>query len=299
MHTRIFPHLPPAVLREIGGLAGADSRFYDTLSEIRLRAGRQSALTVAGESVPLFARLSAADLAAVFHRLCQHSVYAHEETLSEGYLRIEGGFRVGVAGCAVRENGRVVGVRSVSALSIRLPHAVRGAGRVAVELFHRMGGTRGILVYAPPGVGKTTLLRDAAATLSTGRRPLRVAVVDCRGELCGAPVGCGMLDVLEGYPKALGIEIATRTLAPEVLICDEIGDYEEANAILSVQSSGVPLIASAHGDTLAGLLARPAVQILSRAGVFGAYLGIFRRGGAYTYTVDMPQSEREGCDLSL
>ena len=96
-----------------------------------------------------------------------------------------------------------------------------------------------------------------------------------------------MIDVLEDYPKAQGIEIATRTLSPQALICDEIGDYEEADAILSVQSSGVPLIASAHGSDLSSLLARPAIRLLDRAGVFGAYIGIERRGGAYHYSVTM------------
>ena len=130
-------------------------------------------------------------------------------------------------------------------------------------------------------------MRDLAESLSKGRDAIRVAVVDCRGELCACSSSGGMIDVLEDYPKAQGIEIATRTLAPQAVICDEIGDYDEADSILAVQSSGVPLIASAHGDDLASLLARPAIRLLDRAGVFGAYIGIHRLHGSYRYTVTM------------
>ncbi len=282
----ILSLLPPSFTRELQLLFRTREGLFARLSEIRLRADRVSGLTYEGKNLALETRLRQADLETFLRRLCHDSVYAYSDTLAEGYVRLSGGYRVGVAGYAVREGGRVVGVRDVTSLSLRIPHAIRGAGDVAVETFRRLGCLSGILVYAPPGVGKTTLLRDVARTLSTGSNPLRVAVVDCRGELCGADVGAGHLDVLEGYSKASGIEIATRTLSPEVVICDEIGDYEEADSILSVQSSGVPLIASAHGDTLEGLLSRPAMRLLDGAGVFGAYIGIKCKAGAYTYTVD-------------
>lgn len=282
--SALLDSLPPALRRELNALEATRPRFYEELSELRLRAERVSSLTFPDLNYPLFTRLSRADMEVMLGKFCRNSVYAYSETLCEGYIRLQGGCRVGVAGQAVRERGAVVGVRDVTSFCIRIARPIPGAGRVALDTFQRMKRNRGILIYAPPGVGKTTLLRDLADSLASGRNAIRVAVVDCRGELCGASSG-GMIDVLEGYSKAQGIEIATRTLAPEVVICDEIGDYEEADSILAVQSSGVPLIASTHGDDLRALLARPAIRLLERAGVFGAYVGIARKNGCYSYTV--------------
>ncbi len=295
----LIESLPPALRRELAGLESTRARFYEDLSELRLRAGRTSSLTFPDVNYPLLTRLTGEELGILLGKFCRDSVYAYSETLREGYIRLQGGYRVGVAGLAVRERGDVVGVRDVTSLCIRIAHPIRGAGRVAVELFRRMKCRKGILIYAPPGVGKTTLLRDLADTLSSGKDAMRIAVVDCRGELCGSAGANGMIDVLEGYPKARGIEIATRTLAPQAVICDEIGDYEEADSILAVQSSGVPLIASAHGDDLHALLLRPAIHLLDRAGVFGAYIGIRREGGAYHYTVTEATSDSENHEKTL
>jgi stage III sporulation protein AA len=101
------------------------------------------------------------------------------------------------------------------------------------------------------------------------------------------------LDILSGYPKALGIEIATRSLSAEVMICDEIGDLEEAMALVSSHNCGVPLIASAHASCVEELLSRTGIRLLHEAGIFGAYVGISRASGMnFSYKV----SRREECD---
>lgn len=300
MDKRAFQELllnfPPSLCRELDALQRSRGRLYEDISELRLRADRVSAVTLSDVNYPLLTHLTRADMEVMLGKFCRNSVYAYGETLREGYIRLSGGYRVGVAGQAVRERGEIVGVRDVTSFCIRIAHPIPGAGRVALDTFRALSCHRGLLIYAPPGVGKTTLLRDLAESLSRGRDALRVAVVDCRGELCACSSSGGMIDVLEDYPKAQGIEIATRTLSPQAVICDEIGDYEEADSILAVQSSGVPLIASAHGDDLSSLLRRPAIRLLDRAGVFGAYIGIRRQRGAYRYTVTMADdfsSEKE------
>ena len=95
------------------------------------------------------------------------------------------------------------------------------------------------------------------------------------------------MDVLTGYPRPRGIEIATRTMNAQLIVCDELGDAAEAEAIVAAQNCGVPFVASAHGDSVAGLLRRTGILRLHRAGVFGAYVGIRRPpwGGEFSYTV--------------
>jgi stage III sporulation protein AA len=112
-------------------------------------------------------------------------------------------------------------------------------------------------------------------------------VVDTRGELGFDTEGRGLcLDILKGYPRARGVEIATRTLSAQVIICDEIGDTDEAMSMVSAHHGGVPLVASAHGGSLPELLRRTGIRLLHESGLFGAYVGIRRDGhGGFTYRV--------------
>ena len=106
---------------------------------------------------------------------------------------------------------------------------------------------------------------------------MRVAVIDSRGEFRDDEAMSGtLIDLLDGYPKAEGIEQATRTLSPELIVCDEIGGADEASAILAAQNSGVPLIASAHAGNMNELLRRTPIKMLYENGVFMKYIGITR-----------------------
>ncbi len=269
--------LPEAVHLEIARLAGGYTDFEGRLSEIRLRAGRVASLVLDGRNLTLRTSLSGTELAALVKTFCHNSVYAYSESLREGYITLTGGYRVGVAGRAVMDGGCVVGVSDITSLVIRLSHRVRGAADVPLQVFEAMGGRQGLLIYSPPGMGKTTILRDLLVRLSSGPSPRRVAVVDSRGELAGSYIGTTChVDILSGYPKAEGIELATRTLSPEVILCDEIGGFEEVEAVLAMQNSGVPLIATAHGDSPEGILRRSAIRTLVQCRVFGAYVGVRR-----------------------
>jgi len=150
------------------------------------------------------------------------------------------------------------------------------------------------MIYSPPGEGKTTLLRELAYRLSRGDRPYRTVLIDTRGELYdSANMSGGLLDVYTGYPKAMAIELATRTMNPECLICDEIGSKDEAEAILAAQNTGVPLIASCHAADMHGLLRRPNLRILHDARIFEMYIGIRRTGNKTDFTI----TDRDSCDV--
>ena len=289
MIARLLRLLPPALQQELEAQAASRRELYEHLSEIRLRAGRFASLTVTGENLILPVVLTEGELSSLLATLCDGSLYAHRETLADGYLDLGGGIRCGVCGRAVSEGGRVVGVREVTSLVLRLPHTAAEAGEVAEQVFRSLGG-RGLLVYSPPGVGKTTLLRDLGRRLATGRPPMRVAVIDSRGELSGGEYGRGALvDLLVGYPKAVGLEVAVRTLSPEVILFDEIGSRREAEAILAASGCGIPLVATAHAASARELARRPAIRPLLRAGLFGRLIGLTRSGGkVISYPEDIP-----------
>lgn len=275
--------LSDAIRREQRNIA-ADKLLCE---ELRIRCGRMSSLTLSGGvNLPLDISLSRDEMEETVIKLCSGSVYAYAETIKRGYISLPNGLRAGISGHAAVEDGRIIGISDINGICIRLPHSVKADVSPVIDLLRELDFTSGVLVYSPPGVGKTTLLRQVAAELSRGKDSVRVTVVDSRGELeYGLRLRYLCADVLSGYPKALGIEIALRTMGAQLIICDEIGNDDEVAAICSAANGGAALLASVHAADIEGLMAKQSIRELHKAGVFGAYVGISREGGAYLYDI--------------
>ncbi len=265
--------LPVQISERIRTLAGSGRLRLADINEIRLRSDRPATVTREGINIPLGVSVTSAELADCMTKLCRGSVYAHGDTIRKGYIQAGEGIRVGVCG-TLAADGRAV--REITSLNIRVPHIVRGVSDRVLCLCYDAPTVKSLLIYSVPGAGKTTLLRELAARLG-GEFSKRVALVDSRGELYLPEMFAGTLcDVLIGYSKAEGIEIATRTLSPEVIICDELGDADETRQILGAAGAGVPIIASAHASSVSELLSRPNIRILHESRIFDGYAGISR-----------------------
>ena len=290
--------LPRPLAAELRRMFTGNPGLFSRVGELRLRAGRAASLSLDGREVLLPVTVSEEEFGRCFAALCGPSPYVQEHALCEGYLSYEG-MRVGVAGQAVLQGNTVVGLATPTSLCIRIPHRVRGAGSEAYRLFLSLGGRRGMLIYSPPGGGKTTLLADLALSLATDGG-YAVALVDTRGELYDPETPpLARIDRLLGYPIAQGILQATRTLSPDVIICDEIGTAAEAEAILSVAGAGVPIIASTHAGQPRELVSRPPIARLLEAGIFSALVGIVREGDRYTYRTSEMGGEGAECSMAL
>lgn len=247
--------------------------------EIRLRNGLPVALTIKGK--PLFVTKSGnlceyitkdlltvtkSDLEESFMLLCKRSVYAHTAELKEGYIVMDNGHRAGVCG-TITEDGHL---RDVSSINIRIAHEVIGCADNIVKEFD--GG--GFLIAGPPGSGKTTLLRDFIRQLSTGilGKYLKISVIDSRGEISGSSFGNCVnnlgenTDILIIKDKALGMEIAVRTLFPDIVAFDEIGSYSELNRVSESFNAGVSVLTTAHAGNLDDLLTRSITKSLIDSG---------------------------------
>ncbi len=257
------------------------------LEELRLHKGRVASVCAHGRTYRTGVSLSETEMNDILKRMCGGSLYAFSQSINQGYLSLSDGIRVGVCGSAALEKGSVIGVSQITGLIVRIPHAVNVSAKEILDCFLAQRAMRGILIYAPPGGGKTTVLRALAASLASPDYDFRTVAVDTREELKFTLDGGNLnLDILAGYPRKIGIEIAVRSLGAQIIVCDEIGDAADAQAILAAANCGVPLIASAHAASAEELLSRPAMHMLHRARVFGYYVGLLRgRDNGYSYRI--------------
>lgn len=264
------------------------------VEELRLHAGRVATVTVGGRNFPTGVVLDEAELSEILKRMCEDSLYAYGESICRGFVTLVGGIRVGVGGTAAIEDGRVIGVRHITALTVRIPHRIAVNTDPIIPHLITADRVQSMLIYSPPAVGKTTLLRALTEKAASPAHGIRTVAVDTREELGFGLEGEELtLDVLRGYPRALGIEIAVRCMGAGLIVCDEIGNGEDADALLSAANCGTAILASAHADSLKGLLLRPTFSRLHRAAVFDTYVGIRRRLGQFEYEVTRCHSAEE------
>ena len=190
---------------------------------------------------------------------------------------------MGVAGKTVLEGDKIRSMKYISFLNVRLSHQVKGCGDgVLPFLYGSDGRLCHTLIISPPRCGKTTLLRDLIRQISDGvpgKYPgCTVGVVDERSEIAGSYQGIpandlGMrTDVLDCCPKAEGMMMLIRSMAPEVVAVDEIGSLEEIRAIDAVLHCGCKLLATIHGSSLTDVQRKPLLEKLVQEQVFERYV---------------------------
>jgi stage III sporulation protein AA len=206
----------------------------------------------------------------LWKNLCQGAAYRYETQVENGYIPLAGGHRAGICGTYVCDEKGGIRIRDLSSVNIRICRSVRcGAEKLLPKLLCD-GKFCSTLIVSEPCGGKTTLLADLVCELS--KTGYRAAVIDERGEIGAVFEGnpqkdLGLLaDVLDGYPKPYGMMVALRTLAPQVLVCDEIGSYEETEKMLEAMNAGVPVLATAHARDEEELFNRPQIKRLKDAG---------------------------------
>lgn len=259
--------LSQAILKKSGLCNG-------TINEIRLRRNRSLAITVNNRNISCDVKCTEEEIGYTVKMLCNNSIYSHSSTIREGYISAGDGIRAGICGLAVMENGNISVIRDISSISIRIPQRIPTAADTIYDLIKGRQFQCNVLIFSKPGMGKTTALRELSVKLSSGNSPVRVAVVDTRCEICSGIDEAEMIDILSGYPRNIGIETAVRVLSPQYVICDEIMNQNDTEAILNALGSGVHLCASIHAASRDNLFQLPIVKKLREYNAFDIYVGL-------------------------
>ena len=268
---RVLFALPVGLAREIRAVGGSRLGFPYGLCEIRLRRHGACTMLFYGESVRLLSGVCKEEITAFLDRVTEGSLYAYRTAIADGYVPLGAGVRLGVCGVAGYDGDRLVGVRDISSLAIRFPFATPSYKDELCSAF--LSATSGMLIYSPPGEGKTTALRALISSLSGRGR--RIAVVDERCELSFGDYRHTEVDFLTGYRISEGIELATRALNPEIIVIDEIGARDAAPIRRTVRC-GIPVIATAHARDKDELLSKPWIREMINDGAFDLLAGLFR-----------------------
>ena len=254
-----------------------------TAEEIRLRAGQELSVLLPGAERSCGVMVGQEHLEAVCNLVTEFSRYAAVETLRQGYVTIRGGCRA------------AVNLKDFSSAVIRVAREKRGIADGLAERLFDNGQFLSTLILAPPGGGKTTLLRELVRCISDGENGFegrRVALVDERGEIAAVRQGIVQMDVgkrtdvLDGCPKAAAIPIMLRCMNPQILAVDEITMREDIRAMTMAANCGVGVLATIHASNVEELRRKPMYRELLDAGVFETTVVIHAADGSRSWTVE-------------
>lgn len=259
----ILEIFPCKIKKELYDYFIKNNKILNEMQEIRIRVNRPILIKTRKKDYFMNNRISQNEILYILERICQNSIYAYKNQICDGFITVKGGHRIGITGSCVIENNKVINLKYISSLNIRIAREVINCStKVLREIINIDNKTiYNSVIVAPPGKGKTTVLRDCIRRLSNGIDEINFhgktcGVIDERGEIAAMYNGIPQndigirTDVIENVSKNKGIHMLIRSMAPEIIACDEIGSKDDIEAINYAFVSGVKGIFTMHGSNI-------------------------------------------------
>lgn len=250
------------------------------IEEIRVRNQKPIILKFNSKENILPECATSSDILEIMQKICNNSIYSYQHQICKGYITIKGGHRVGIVGNCVLEGNHVININYISGLNFRIARQIKGCSNNIIRHVINMEeqNVYNTLIVSPPGAGKTTLLRDLIRNISNGInemnfRGLNVGVADERGEISAIYKGIPQndigtrTDVLDNVPKAIGLKMLIRSMSPQVICADEIGNKGDTDAIREAFCSGIKGIFTAHGSNFNDIVKNPILKELIESNI--------------------------------
>ena len=282
-----------------GWISLLDDTQMELLQEIRLRTNKPLIIRIDNQEYflqdgNLYSDKDKAyivaekDIKDVIEFISNYSLYAFEDELRSGYITVDGGHRVGIAGKVIVEDNKVKTMKNITCINIRISHEIKGCANKVIPYILQENKIYHTMIISPPRCGKTTLLRDIVRQLSNGvnnNRGITVGVVDERSEIGGCYRGIPQndigirTDILDGCPKTEGMLMLIRSMSPQVIVVDEIGSSDDIEAIDFVINAGCKIICTVHGTSLMEIRNKPILQELINKNTFERFIVLENKNG--------------------
>ena len=223
--------------------------------------------------------------------MSSYSLYAFEEEIKQGFITIQGGHRIGIAGKTITDGHGIRSMKFISFINVRLSHQVKGCAESVLPYLYDRDMIFHTLIISPPRCGKTTLLRDIIRQVSNGSAEhagLTIGVIDERSEIGACYQGIPQnelgirTDILDCCPKAQGMMMLIRSMAPEVVAVDEIGGENDLEALRYVMNCGCRILATVHGNSMEDIREKPGLSSFLQEKRFERYVVLGNRRGPGT-----------------
>ena len=238
----------------------------DKLFEIRLRTNfpiilnyKNQFVYLSYDGITMFAKNAIIcinnDIEYIINFVTEHSIYAFNESIKNGFITTKDGIRIGLAGECVINDGQVRTIKNYSSINLRIPHEVLGCANDVYKYIYSKDKLNNSLIISPPSCGKTTILKDLARLLNENKNINSILIIDERGEF--SSIFGEKIDNIKYSNKLFAFNSGIRSLSPQIVITDELMNEKDWECVALATFSGVKIIATCHGGSIENITNKP------------------------------------------